>query len=172
MKNMDDLGKGPYKPIPEQYSTNKKMAETIMEMHKGLYVANPKTELMPGVFLVCQNGDIAPIVTGFGPDADKDYFAFFLRVKMKEWNVVRYAFFSEAWVADASSNIMPSKREDRKEITMVCVEDKTSPPHAVMLEIVRDWEDGTVTGFKPLDLQVSMSDAGVTFGGRFSGLLR
>jgi hypothetical protein len=132
-------------------------------------IGKPGAQLLP--FFHIQFKDRAPAIMAapWQDERQKSAFIYALRYALKDFkaSVVNYAGLSEAWVArehkDHPTGLMPSEREDKKEVVVVSAGDHTQ---AVMKawEIVRDAK-GRVT-----DL-VEDKDMAGCFGGRMFDLL-
>lgn len=168
--NLENLGRGPKQKMPPLFGDVTTLHEFLIGMHKKFYAdADADAVLQPMVFVVCENGDVAPIMTAFDGDDTKDAFAAFLRENFPKWGVVRYAFFAEAWAAvidhPKGEYVRPSQSDNRKEIVATVCIDRDGTQKMSTLELVRDWQTGKV-----IDL-VTMDDYdGTGIAGRFAEL--
>lgn len=112
------------------------------------------------------------------PDQSEEFkqiFALVTRFLIKNTGIVRYAFFCEAWVAegykmtelDSGEYLMPSEREDKKEVLFVFVQDKDGSQSGGAYELIRNWKTGYV-----IDLKSMRGPEGsiMDFAGRFADL--
>jgi hypothetical protein len=103
-------------------------------------------------------------------DEAKEVFCHAFRQAAQEFEVERYAFVCEGWVANATpddpqSQRRPSEREDRREVLIIAVSNRQGEAIASMREILRD-SAGQVSGLGPEEHTPELK-----LGGRFIGLL-
>jgi hypothetical protein len=119
-----------------------------------------------------EHRSILPLEDHFmASDEAKEAFCAAFRRAAEEFQVERYAFVCEGWVANASpddpqSHVRPSEREDRREVLIVMVSSREDEALGSIREILRD-ADGVVTGLGPEEHEPELQ-----MGGRFVGLLR
>lgn len=175
--NYDTIGQGPAKPIPTEIATVEGFLKKIADHHAMWYQNNPDGEFRPLLMVLCENGDLIPIlVAGFGEDEEKTVFCEQMRETFKKWRVKSYVFAMEAWMSSMSvsdlnedgtidSSKSPSKQPDRKEVVFTIAVDKDGNKAQNCLEIIRDYQGKP--HLIPLDAL-----SGVDFAGRFAELLR
>lgn len=184
------IGQGPAQPIPATHASNTALLEHTKRYVEQFWFEAGEDErndknrtFSPMVIAVCANGDIVPIMAAMAFDEDeKEEFALTMRKLFQVWNVQRYAFISEAWVAvyegkdprdkDGSlpESLRPVNREDRKEVMTINIAGKNEENEFDALEMVRDWNTGLVTGL--ISFETSFGDkSGIKMTGRFMKLL-
>lgn len=125
---------------------------------------------LPMMLLVCRNGDLVPVGSPMGDDAEKDAFTRFMRHKMREWRVVRYCMMSETWVGRAQVKgdpvVLPRDQHDRQEAMVLVAADRRRAKGR-MLRMERDWTTGKVTTL----VRDGAFDSGGEISGRFATML-
>ena len=174
--NPSDIGRGPAKPIPAELETVNGFIDMMTAKHAEFYHENPDAEFQPLLMVLCENGDLIPVmVDGFGNDDQKDLFCAQMRVAFKLWRVKSYVFAMEAWLSYAAAKAVnpdgtidsdksASKQSDRKEVVFTIAIDKDGNKAKSCLEIIRDYQGGAHV--VPFDLP-----AEADFAGRFAELL-
>ena len=144
--------------------------------HAEFYHEHPKTEFRPVLMVLCENGDLFPVmVEGFGEDEHKDLFCAQMRVAFKLWRVKSYVFAMEAWLSyEAAKHVNPdgtidttksaSQQSDRKEVVFTIAIDKDGNKAKSCLEIIRDYQGGAHVIPFPMGNDMD-------FAGRFTELL-
>jgi hypothetical protein len=164
MNQLDDLvrklNSAPPQPIPPEYSDIDLMMGQEYELAVKYLVGGPADRSLVATWtLLTASGNIAMVVTPFEDgDRGKDLVAAGMRKLMREANVIRYTFASEAWMSVATAEEMaegkpyrpPSERDDRVEIVMITGADKTTSALNAY-EIKRDWTTGQITALEKLD---------------------
>jgi hypothetical protein len=138
----------PDEPKPEL----DRLIEIAIQQAERVLVNQPNASILPTFVMERGNGEVAIFATPWSSERDKDITVFALRRVMRNDNVERYSFISEAWMAVAvpgtenksrlAAHEMPSQRPDRVEVVIISASDKTEVRSA-MLRIVRG-EGGTV----------------------------
>jgi hypothetical protein len=190
-----NIGQGPSKPVHPSHASTKALMHHLLDYVRDWWLKpseeekNDKTRsFSPMLIAVCANGDIVPIVAVMAFDEDqKEEFALNMRKKFQVWNVQRYAFISEAWVATYNGkdtriprkggipeHMRPVNRHDRKEVMSLAVVGKDEETEFYALELVRDWDTGLVTGLTPFDAGITgvKKGKGLQMSGRFMDLLK
>lgn len=174
--NPSDIGRGPAKPIPAELETVNGFIDMMTAKHAEFYHENPDAEFQPLLMVLCENGDLIPVmVDGFGNDDQKDLFCAQMRVAFKLWRVKSYVFAMEAWLSYAAAKAVnpdgtidsdksASKQSDRKEVVFTIAIDKDGNKAKSCLEIIRDYKGGAHV--VPFDLPPEAD-----FAGRFAELL-
>lgn len=156
MNDVKNIGKGPVKKLPEEFRSSQSLHDHLVAAHRTFYANGDKDAMLkPMLMVVCANGDIVPILTEFSDEDGKEKFAATMRRAFRTWNVIRYAFVSESWMAtydDRSlSGGMPSQREDRKEIVVTFAMERDGASVMSVLELIRDWNTGKVSELREMD---------------------
>ena len=131
------------------------------------------SDLMPSWLLVNSRAEIAILGTPWSDEREKQLARNFLRLKMRELNVVAYSFITEAWTATApkswqpeSGEAMPEKeqprnRADRQEIVIAFATDGKTKAWR-QWDIQRDWHEQVValkeTDAKEAEIQSWMAN--------------
>jgi hypothetical protein len=186
------IGKGPAKPVDPSHASTKALVRHLRRYAKDWWLKAPDDErndksrsFAPMIIAVCANGDLVPVVAAMAFDEDeKEHFALHMRKMFQEWNVVRYAFMSEAWVATYEGpdprvdgglpeHLKPANRHDRKEVITICAASKNEESDFYALEMIRDWNTGLVVDLVPLDtgMRGVPKGRGLKMSGRFMELL-
>jgi len=135
-------------------------------------------EILPMYHIVKRNGDefimpppqnIEKMLEAKGvtvtQDEIKDLSISIMRKFFEEADVVRYAFFDEAWIVEnATSGIRPKEHPDRKEIILLSVEDENQGLMMAQLAIIR------IPNAKPFLGPMQIDDSKLV-SGRLAGLL-
>jgi hypothetical protein len=173
-KLIDDLNGAPEQAVPEQFASVEAMLNATTERAQDMIIGRGTDEVLtPTWTMVTVKGQLVVFATPFdGGDGYKDIIAEAMKKFMTEAKVVRYSFISEAWAAsplkeewDKGDRRPPSEREDRIEVVLITVADK-SGSWVRTLEMVRDWETGKVIELKQ---QKEFKDE--AHEGRFANLL-
>ena len=156
MHDFNKIGKGPSKEVPEEFRSAQSLHDHLVATHREFYANGDKDAMLqPMLMVVCGNGDIVPIMTEFADEDGKEKFSALMRKAFRAWNVTRYAFVSESWMAtydDRSlSGGMPSQREDRKEIVVTFAMERNGESVMSVLELIRDWNTGKVSDLREID---------------------
>jgi hypothetical protein len=136
---------------------------------RNMLIGKANAQLMPFFHVQFKDRPPAIMAAPWRDDREKSAFISGLRFALKAFgpSVVNYAGLSEAWVAsehkDHPTGLMPSEREDKKEVVVVTAGDHKSA-RMLAWEIIRDAK-GRVT-----DL-VEDKDMKNCFGGRMFDLL-
>lgn len=110
---------------------------------------------------------IIPVMDFFTDSTGKDLLSLYIENECKTKKIFSYCIVSESWMAivdenEDISNVIPSKRPDRKEIVMLLFETKHNT-EMMYFDIIRNEDDAKLS-------ELQLSD-GVTGKGRFSQLL-
>jgi hypothetical protein len=114
-------------------------------------------ELMP-IWHIVPEGDAPHVIvaTPFGGEDQKDMIAFAVQKLMKEHHAVKYAFMSEAWMAQVSKEewdadqTQPSQRPDRIEIVMIFAQGHDEKPIQRSWKILRGEDGKTCIGLEAM----------------------
>lgn len=170
---VSDIGRGPAKPIPPEFQTVDGFLSQITAKHAEFYAENPDTEFVPILMVLCENGDLFPVmIAADGSPEEKELFCAQMKVAFKLWRVKSYVHASEAWLSwAAAKDVNPdgddkraSKQSDRKEILFTVAIDKDGNQAANCMEIIRDYQGKR--HLIPFDLP-----EGISLGGQFTELL-
>jgi hypothetical protein len=141
--------------------------DKLIAAHRAFYTADPKEQLSPMIIFYTPDGTGTAVSFHMdGGEDNKAYIAQKMKAMFAEQNVQMYAFFAEAWAAaydKGKVDVMPSKREDRKEIVCTLVVHRDGRKMCSATEINRDWESGGAVLGK-------VENSGDSFGGRFAEL--
>jgi hypothetical protein len=113
-------------------------------------------ELMPIWHIVPEEGPHVIVATPFQGDASKDMVAFAVSRLMKEHHAVKYAFLSEAWMAQVNKEewdadqTQPSLRPDRIEIVMIFAQGHDEKPIQRSWKILRGEDGKTCIGLEAM----------------------
>jgi hypothetical protein len=148
-KLIDDLNGAPEQAVPEQFASVEAMLNATTERAQDMIIGRGTDEVLtPTWTMVTVKGQMVVFATPFdGGDGYKDIIA----EAMEEW--------------DKGDRRPPSEREDRIEVVLITVADK-SGSWVRTLEMVRDWETGKVIELKQ---QKEFKDE--AHEGRFANLL-
>jgi hypothetical protein len=182
---IDEVMAEPFKEVPPEFATNEKLlAEEVLHVRHLLLEAKVP-EIMPTFTIVAGNGQIVPIVTPFVGDPEnmeqiKNTIALGLRLAMRQMRAKRYSMMVEAWMASFDSEKDSGEQragreirelENKIEVVQIIVCDPTGTI-GTALEIIRDWETGSITELKEIMQQQSLKDEEpAKFSGRFADLL-
>jgi hypothetical protein len=129
--------------------TAQQFADAIAARHEDFYRAMPKGELCQTVIVEKPDGTYEIIGCPWGNADERRFILIALRAMMKAFNVVRYGFFAEVWVSEASDDsplspkVMPRDDPNRKERVFTVVCDRRLPqPVSVVQDIIRGRSGG------------------------------
>lgn len=159
--------------LPDFCADRESMIAKEYERVSGYMIgADRDAELLPTWVMATAKGQVVVMATPFDGEWSKDLIGTVVRKFMREANVVRYAFTSEAWMAkptkeswDAGDRRPPSEREDRVEIVMIIAadrEDFTLNTYQIEREA-----SGQITALSPMEQDGKMEG----FSGRFTNML-
>lgn len=173
---VSDIGRGPAKPIPPEIQTVDGFLSAITAKHAEFYAENPDTEFRPILMVLCENGDLFPVmIASDGSEEEKELFCLQMKVAFKLWRVKSYVHATEAWLSFAAAKqINPdgtidddkraSQQADRKEVLFTVAIDKGGNQASNCMEIIKDYRGNR--HLIPFDLP-----EGISLGGRFTELL-
>lgn len=161
---VDKLNAEEARPLPDFCASREAMVEKEYERVSKYMIGNAGAELLPTWVMATSKGQVVVMATPFDGAGSKDVIAEAVRKFMRDANVVRYAFTTEAWAAnptkeswDAGDKRPPSEREDRVEIVMIVAADregftlntyKIERHDAGQVTALSLWKDGKdMTGF-------------------------
>lgn len=174
--DFSSIGRSPAKPIPTEVQSVEGFLKLVVDRHGAFYFENPRAEFRPLLLVLCENGDMVPIMAAFDGEDSKDEFCAEMRHQFKEWRVKSYVFAMEAWLSTLSTvdlnedgsiddDKRPSKQPDRKEVVFTLAIDRDGNKAKSCLEIHRNYK-GEVSHIEPME-----GFDGVDFAGRFAELL-
>jgi hypothetical protein len=146
--------------------TVKELHDKLIEAHKAFYIADPQGQLNAMVIAIDGSGQQYHFMIEMGDEVQKAATAEALRAMFKMKGVIMYAFIAEAWMAayrDKKVDLMPSQREDRKEVVITIAVGKDGTRVCSASDINRDWETGGAVLSEP-------DNMGDQFAGRFADL--
>jgi hypothetical protein len=124
----------------------------ISSLHHQYYRSDCNESFPPSFMLYRSNGPIWLLYNNFSRPAERDAIVGRLRRIIREaGGVYMYSVTAESWCAHASSNVRPSKCENREEIIWTIVEHRDGRRACGIWELVRDWATGRVTELKEWD---------------------
>lgn len=171
---ISEIGRGPAQPIPPEIETVEGFLRMITDKHEVFYHENPTKQFNPLLMVLCENGEIFPIMPQWDSEAEKQVFCLQMQVAFKLWRVKSYVFAMEAWLSSAAVQHInedgsidegknASEQPDRKEVIFTIAVDKTNKVQKC-LEIKRDYLGHPhLVDFPEMD--------GTDFAGRFANLL-
>lgn len=145
------------------------LLERAVDHANSVLVGKKDAELLPTWLIQYKNQPTTLVATPWSGETEKAIMVKAMRIWMLTHRTVNYSFLSEAWMAteDAKhpTGLMPSQREDKKEVVIVSACDPKDT-RMVMLDVLRN-SDGVVSALPPQE------DKDYTgFEGRLVNLLR
>lgn len=120
------------------------MVEGMHDHARAMLIGDEKAMLVPFFHIQFKNRPDSIMATPWNGEREKSIVIRSIKAALKQFrpSVVNYAFVSEAWVAQQNhrpreGDLMPSEREDRREVVIVSAGDHDRATMKVW-EIVRD----------------------------------
>jgi hypothetical protein len=129
--------------------TAQQFADALAERHEDFYRRLPMGEIVQMLIFEKPDGTYEMVLCPWADAAERRFILASLRAMMKAFNVVRYGFFAEVWVSEATADevlsprVAPRDNPNRKERVFTVVCDRRLPaPVAVAQEIIRGRSGG------------------------------
>lgn len=124
-----------FSTLDKMLAFGEKMAGNAMEEHGEV----------PPIWFLMTGDKVVAMLTPWGGERDKAISIGLLRQMIIDFNISRYVFFAETWIANVTPDTpkelaeeMPMHRPDRREAVMVHAFERDNPENrCVMLDIVR-----------------------------------